>query len=81
MLAFQTLIFPYLIVAVGIFLIYISKRQKREKIIGPLQDKGIVPKIKYNPKKHDIMAGSGPNLGLFIVGIVLILFGLFLLFF
>ncbi|PIR97122.1 MAG: hypothetical protein COT91_03100 [Candidatus Doudnabacteria bacterium CG10_big_fil_rev_8_21_14_0_10_41_10] len=81
MLELQSQIFPYILITLGIFLIYISKPNRRKAIIGPLQDQGILPKIKFNPKKHDIVSGAGPNLGLFTFGVACILLGTFLIIF
>lgn len=73
------LIFPFLTIALGIFTVAISFPKVKAMTIGRLQEQGIVPKLKPRKGETEIIYGAGPNISLFFIGIIIIIFGIFLI--
>lgn len=74
----QTL-FPYFVIAFGIFVFLLGIPKFRGFVIAPLQEKGWLPEKKLKPKNRELISGAGENLSLMFAGTIIILIGIVLL--
>ena len=66
---------PYVFMIAGSLAVLFSFPKIRLLTIGRLQRAGVVSKIKLKPKDRELFSGAGPNLSLFILGVMMIALG------
>lgn len=72
-------IFPYLVLAFGVLLVFLSIPRYKQKIVEPLQKQNFLPVIKLKKNQRELIVGTGPRTETLVIGIILIFTGFMLI--